>query len=426
MTVDVNPVPWFIQETFSAGTTFTPIAHSTHIYTPGGRIERVIGSFVATRDDGDFLALVAACEPTINPPGPAHKQAWLREQTDWDVKAGSGAWPSGMRYVDNLYIAWQRINTDVTVDADTTIWWGNLVVFHERYNYASGLVDTTVGNGALDVRGLVHDLIGRGVNGLVEFDPQRVAPGTTWRQTVPHAAWWNGVSAREVLAFATAAAPAMWWAVWDPGPSGLPRFEVGRWDGPVRYVLPAGTTKLEMSGGAADVANRCLVRYVGTSFGASKTVWVAEVRANVRTLARTGTTRTMLLDLTGEGLMTTETARARGLTALRLSSLAKTAGRATITGPIYDHVEGRMVEPWEVRAGSPVIVCDAPLSFGRSTSLTESVGADGISVFRARSMNYEASSNSATLDLDGGSRSLLGRLKTDGAQRRYDVGNPQV
>jgi hypothetical protein len=91
-----------------------------------------------------------------------------------------------------------------------------------------------------------------------------------------------------------------------------------------------------------------------------------------------------------------------------------------------DLVEGRMVEPWEVQDGSPVIVCDAPLDYSRSTSLAESTGTDGVSVFRAAAVAYDIGSNTATISLDGGSRSLLGRFKTDAAPRRYDTGNPRV
>lgn len=416
---------WVIEESLPDGTRIEGGDHSTHVYTPGpGSIERVIGSVVTTRTDSDLIAVVAACEPTITAPGPAHRSGWVTSQLDWDVQAGDGAWPAGLRFADNLYLAWARVSTTVTLGQDETLWWGNLCVIHRRYDYRSGLVDAAAAP-ALDVQAIVHDLMGRGLNAMVEFDPHRTAPGTPWGTLVPHAAWWDGVSAREVLEFAVTWAPGMWWAVWEPGPSGLPKFEVGRWDGPVRYVLAPGSG-VELSGGAADLANRCLVRYVGTTFGNTRTVWVAEVRANVRGLADAGLSRTMTLDLTGEGLMTTVDARARGVSALRQAALARTAGRVTVTAPIYDHVEGRMVDPWEVRAGSPVVVSDAPLAFSRSTSLAESVGSDGVSVFRCRGVAFDAGSGAATLTLDGGTRSLIGRLKTETVRRRYDVGSART
>ena len=417
--------PWFLQEAFGSGTTFDPLDHSTWVYTPGGAIERVIGSIRATRTDTDLLAVVTAADPSITNPGewgPALKQDWKPAQVDFDVFAGVGAWPLSIRWSQNLYLAWQRINTTVTTGTDATIYWANLVVLHRRYNYASQPVAATP---TLDVRGLVHDLLGRGVNDIVEYDPNRVAPGTPWSAYVQQAAWWNGVSAREVLALATTYAPGMWWAVLEPGRTGLPRFEVGRWNGPVRYVFAPGTADVQLSGGAGDIANRCLVSYIGTTFGNSRTTWVAEVRANVRGLAEAGIVRTTQLDLTSEGLMTPQAARARGISALRQAALARTAGKVRISQPIFDRVEGRMVEPWEVRAGSPVVVCDAPLSFSRSTSLAESIGADGVSVFRARGMAYDISSNTAELTLDGGARSLIGRFRTEAAVRRYDVPSPR-
>jgi hypothetical protein len=212
----------------------------------------------------------------------------------------------------------------------------------------------------------------------------------------------------------------MWWQVLERGTSGLPRFQVGRWNGPARYVIAPGDADVDLSGGADDIANRALVRYVGTTFGSTKTTWIAEVRANVRGLAEAGVVRTMMVDLTGEGLMSTTDARLRGVAALRESALSRTSGRVVVKRPIYDRIDGRMVEPWEIKPGSPVVVCDAPLSFGRSTSLTESVGADGVSVFRCRGVAYDTSSNSATLTLDGGARSVIGRFKTEAFPRRYD------
>lgn len=420
-----SKVPWWIQEDMAEGTTFTPTSHSTHVYVPGGQIERVIGSFIASRADAEFLALVAACDPSIADPGPAHNQTWSTSQTDFDLQAGDGFWPSGQRYAGNLYVAWQRTTDDLTIGADTRVWWGNLVVVHKRYSYGGGLVDTTT-DLPLDVQGLVHDLMGRGLNALVEYDPNRTAPGTPWGTVIPHAAWWDGVSAREVLTYGCTYAPNMWWRVLDPGPSGLPRFDVGRWDGPPRYVIAPGDGVVELSGGAASLANECLVRYVGTTFGSSKTAWVASVRANVRALAAAGLTRTMVLDITGEGLMSPLEARLRGISALRQASLARTAGKVTIRQPILDRIEGRMVEPWEVQPGNPVIVSDAPLAYSRSTSLVDSVSADGVAVFRAAAMSYDASRNEATLDLDGGYRSLIGRLKVDAQRRRYDVSDPRT
>ena len=411
--------PWFIREGFGDGSTFAGDDHSTWIYTPGGAIERVIGSVRCTRADADFAALAAACEPNVSNPGewgPSWRGEWGPTQQDWDIHASVGAWPATIRWAQNLYLAWQRTGPTVTTAGDIALYWSNIVVIHRRYNYAGGPVTAQP---SITVRELVHDLMGRGFNDVVEFDPERVAPGTPWRTRIDHAAWWDGVSAREVLAYAETYAPGMWWTITEPGITGLPKFAVGRWDGPVRYVFRSAD--VELSGGGNDLANRCLVKYIGTTYGNTKTTWVAEVRANVRGLAEAGVTRTMTLDVTGEGLMATETARARGVSALRQAAQESTAGKVTVHAPIYDMVQGRMVEPWEVEGGSPVIVADAPLSFSRSTSLAESVGADGVSVFRARSVSYEASSNTATVTLDGGARSLIGRLKIEATPRRYDL-----
>lgn len=416
---------WFLQEGFSQGTDVSPSAHSTHIYTPGGKIVRVWGTVLSNIADSNFRAVVAAAHPEIASPGPAHDQAWTTSQVHWDVKAGDGAWDSGQPVAENLFIAWQRVNSDFIAAGDVTIWWANLVVIHRRYGWDGALVDAAA-SPALTTEQLVKDLIGRGFGTVVEFDPTRTALGTPWDTAIIQAAWWNGVSAREVLGLAAAKSPRMWWALFEPGATGRPTLDIGRWDGPARYVFPAESVKLEMSGGAADVANRCLVRYIGTTFGQSKTTWVAEVRAHVPLLDDAGLTRTMTLDITSEGLLPTQDARARGISALRLASLSKTAGRVTIREPVYDRVQGRMVNPWEVRAGSPVIVCDAPLDYSRSTSLTDSTAEDGVAVFRATTMAYDSGRNEATLTLDGGSRSLIGRLKTETHPRRYEVGTART
>jgi hypothetical protein len=416
---------WFLQEGFSQGTDVSPSAHSTHIYTPGGKIVRVWGTVLANIAESNFRAVVVPAHPEIASPGPAHDQAWSTSQVHWDVRAGDGAWDSGQPVAENLYLAWQRVTSDFIAAGDVTLWWANLVVIHRRYGWDGSQVDAAT-SPALTTEQLVKDLLGRGLGTVFEFDPTRTAPGTPWDTLIVAASWWNGVSAREVLDFGAAKSPRMWWAAFEPGTTGRPALDFGRWDGPVRYVFAAESVKLEMSGGAADVANRCLVRYVGTTFGQSKTTWVAEVRAHVPLLDDAGLTRTMTLDITSEGLLPTQDARARGIAALRLASLAKTAGRVTIREPVYDRVQGRMVNPWEVRAGSPVVVCDAPLDYSRSTSLTESTAEDGVAVFRATTMAYDTGRNEATLTLDGGSRSLIGRLKTEAHPRRYEVGTART
>jgi hypothetical protein len=420
-----DPGSWVLEDAISSGALLLTTDHSTHVYTPGGDIERVLASVISNRPDPDLVAVITAADPTILTPGQAAGIPWLAQQVDLDVQAGDGAWPGSLRWARNLYIAWQRVNTEATTTADAALWWGNLAVFHKRYNYSGGTVDVTA-HPALDVEGLVHDLMGRGFNSVVEYDPNRVPAGMPWGTRIGHASWWDGVSAREVLSFAEKYAPALWWVITEPGPSGLPKFEVGRWDGPIRYVLAPGTAHVELDGGADDLANRCLVRYIGSTMGQAKSTWVAEVRANVRGLADAGMRRTMTLDLTGEGPMSPQDARVRGLSALRVGAQAKTTGKATIGQPVMDLVAGRMVDPWEIQPGWPVVVSDAPVSAARSTSIIESVGADGIRVFRCRSVAFDAGRTEATLSLDGGSRSLIGRLKVDGQARRYDIPSAQV
>lgn len=418
--------PWFLQEGFAQGTKVLPSQHSTHIYTPGGKVVRVWGTTLATLADSDQRAVVCVAHPEIASPGPAHDQAWTTSQVHWDVKAGDGAWDVLQPVAENLFLAWTRTGgSELVAAADTTLWWANLVVIHRRYAWDGTLVDAAT-SPSLDTEQVVKDLVGRGLGTVVEFDPTRVEPGVPWSTLIPQATWWNSASAREILDFCTVKSPRMWWAVLEPGPTGRPRLDVGRWDGPIRYVFPAGSVQLELSGGGVDVANRCLVRYIGTTFGQSKTTWVSEVRAHIPLLDDAGLTRTMTLDLTSEGLLPTQDAQARGIAALRLASLVKTAGKVTIREPIYDRVQGRMVQPWEVRPGSPVISCDAPLDYSRSTSLADSVAEDGVAVFRGTSVAYDASRNEATLGLDGGARSLIGRLKTEAHPRRYEVGTART
>ena len=149
--------PWVIEENIAKGTTLGLESHSTHIYTPGGTIERVIGSLQSTRSDGACVACVVPSDPTIILYGPAAVFPWSTAQHDFDVQAGDGLWPPTLRYAQNLYIAWQRLNSEVTIGEDVTVWWGNLVVIHRRLNYAGGLVDAAA-HPELDVQGLVHDL----------------------------------------------------------------------------------------------------------------------------------------------------------------------------------------------------------------------------------------------------------------------------
>lgn len=382
-----------------------------------GSIAQVTGSVRATKPWTTLWEFAIFCPQSLDTYGPSDKilQQWNlpNTQQDWVIREGNGLWYNGDD-VRAVRIGMTFTGVDVEVANSATADHGNLIVYFRRYNREGQI--TTSDDFRLYAHAIVYDLLGRGLGQLVDADPILDLPTAA----VAHAAWWEGVTAREVMAFVNQYGPYMWWAVWGPrdeDPSSRPRFQCSTWQTAPRYHLVESEGVVpEMAGGVDELANRALVIYQAAENTNGHTTAAVEVPI----LDEQGIERWTTCDVTGSGVMTEAKAQDLGQAALISLSSAKSSGRVTVSGRIYDRVAGRTVEPWEILPGSPVSV-NLP---GYRPLPTPTSTPDGLSVFRLTAVEYNHGQGEATLTMDGGSRSLATRLQVATAPRRYSASNP--
>jgi len=412
------------EQNVSAGTAFPTggslfLDYVAALYHGSGQINQVTGTALATRpfdaswnlskwavqtfDDSFGQVSLASTTP---PPA---------SQDNWVIREGVAAWTTGMDVRGiRLHLRYTGAATDTTVAY--TLQHANLIVYSPKYNRDGSVLASDAG--PLYANQIVLDLLGRGLAQFVDADPILDLPTAA----VEHASWWDGVSAREVLSFVAQYGPGRWWAVWGPrdgNPLGHPRFEYATWDGALRYhLMDAPGVRVDMAGGADSLANRALVIYQVTD----KSLGHAEIEVQVPLLDEQGIVRSTTVDLTGRGPLTEAKAVELGRAALVELVATKPSGTVTVTGPVYDHVLGRSVEPWEIRPGSPVHVV---VPTYQALPYPDS-NADGRAVFRLTGVAYDHGRRAASLSLDGGSRTLVARVKVGAAPRRYTVVDPRL
>lgn len=208
----------------------------------------------------------------------------------------------------------------------------------------------------------------------------------------------NGVTPAEVLNdlmdnFET----AYYWAVWETTPNSTGnRFEWVKWPTTVRYECDADDG-FSAPGSAVDLYNRVHVRWRNEN---------GRIRTTTRTqtvdvLDSAGLTREAFIDLADELASLTNAQRA-GDQFLAAHATAPNQGTLTIRRPIPDLIDGGLRQPWELLPGTLIRVRNV-------TPRVDALNAtdrDGATIFRVYATEYDASSNTATLELDSGVRSF--------------------
>jgi hypothetical protein len=90
------------------------------------------------------------------------------------------------------------------------------------------------------------------------------------------------------------------------------------------------------------------------------------------------------------------------------------SGTLRISRPVIDLIDGRWVQPWQIRAGELIRVRDVQ---PRVDALT-ATGRDGISVFKIASREYSTADATATLELDEYTLSTARALATTKKQAK--------
>jgi hypothetical protein len=234
---------------------------------------------------------------------------------------------------------------------------------------------------------IVADLLGRL---LTQYDGANATVETT-TFGIEQAAYPDGIAPAGVLADMIEIEPTFYWAAWEQNPNnGKHRFEWRTWPTTVAYdaTVDDGYTS---SGSAEGLYNEVMVRWRN----ARGELKQARRTQTVAALTDAGLTRDGFRDL-GDEIASSVTAIQVGDQFLIEHKTAPNAGRLTVARPIYDHTLGRSVMPWEIRPGKLIRV----RGILASSDALNATSRDGVTVFKVIAVDFDASSASATLELD--------------------------
>jgi hypothetical protein len=234
---------------------------------------------------------------------------------------------------------------------------------------------------------VVEDLLGRL---LPEYDGRNATVATGTYQ-IDQMAYPDGVTPAQVLDDLMGFEGTYTYHVWESNPDNdLFKFEWLLWPLTVRYEADI-IDGFSAPASGNTIYNKVRVRY-------------RDARGNVRTQGATATVpaltaagfdRTAFIDL-GDQVSSQANALRAGQQFLTEHAFPVNAGRLTVARRIVDLQTGRMVDPWEIRAGSLIRVRGVE-SYPDALNRT---GRDGLTVFKIAATSYSAADASATLDLD--------------------------
>lgn len=268
------------------------------------------------------------------------------------------------------------------------------------YNYGDGF------NTADEV---VQDLLGRF---LPEYDGPN-ATVTAASYAIEQMAYPDGVTPAQVLDDLVGFEIGYTWHVWESNPANdLFTFEWLLWPTTVRYEADINDGFSAPASGNT-LYNKARVRYVDER-GKVRSVAVS---TGVPALTDAGFNRTAFIDL-GDQVSSSANATRAGQQFLLEHKNPVNAGRLTVARRIVDLQTGRMVDPWEIRAGSLIRVRGVE-SYPNALNTD---GRDGLTIFKIAATSYTASEAAATLDLDAYapsvSRALAALARRPLARRR--------
>jgi hypothetical protein len=267
----------------------------------------------------------------------------------------------------------------------------NIVIVATRYTKAgaeitSGYTSTGTGLQVFSDQ-VIADLLGRYHTDTLDGANAAITAGS---YALDQLAYDDPVTSGKILEDLMALEP-YYYAVWETNPA-TDRFVFEWLPWPTAVTLEADITAGYASQASANtIFNRARVRYVDAK-GMTRVVLRTRTVAD---LDNAGFTRTETFDL-GEEIGTAANANQAGDNFLTEHNQAQNAGRLVIDAPILDVQTGRMIQPWEIRAGR-LIRLRGVEAYPDSLN---NAGRDGASVFRVVSTSFSASDAAATLELD--------------------------
>jgi hypothetical protein len=337
--------------------------------------------------------------------GDLYTAAWTAGgQHDVDLRASTvgAAWARADYTYFNLFQ--QRTGATATAGVDQQVRFANIQVIGKRYNRYG--VDITEGrNEYLSPYEVFEDMLGTVLDG--RFDPGSIYGDTG--VLIDQFAYLAPSSVADILDAADEWNPDTWWGVSSPlNPDSLPRLDYRSWNTTPRYTLD-DTARVDLAGGGESWANSALITYLRGNGTPTITRASISVPLLTRIFGTTGAdttarnTRDISVDITDRGPMVRQ--KAVEIVTAQLAGVAteRVSGSATVAGPLLDDASGRLVQPWEIRPGWPILVGSTPNQF--NSGATGPVF-DGESTFRLSKVTYSAKDGTSALEFDGGTRRL--------------------
>ncbi len=241
---------------------------------------------------------------------------------------------------------------------------------------------------------VVADLLGRILSATLDGASATITAST---YNIEQLAYSDGVTPLKVLEDLLTFEPGFTYHVWESNPlNGKFRFEWLPWPSYVRYEADVihGFSAQE-SGNT--LYNRVVVRWRDTNNKIRNTARTQVVPA----LTNAGLVRTWFIDL-GDDASSSANAIQAGDAFLAEHKYPVNSGTLTVARPITDRLTGRMIMPWQIRAGNLIRVRGVQ----PYTDRINLVGRDGMTVFRIAGTTFNATDGTCTLDLDSYSPSV--------------------
>lgn len=304
------------------------------------------------------------------------------------LAASRGGSPAITAGHDKGYISFRRITSNALVTIDNA--WGtyfSIVVRGLLKDVAGADIITGYSTNSVLASEVVKDLLGRL---LTSFDGANAAVTTT-TYAIEQLAYPDGVNAAKVLDDLLMFEPEYRWGAYESNDAGKNRFEFVAWPTAPRYEADI-TDGFDSPGSADGLYNAVRVRWRDEAGQIKST----RRTSTVAVLTAAGLTREAIVDM-GDDLGNSANAVKAGDQFLAEHQLPPNAGRLTIARPVLDIVSGRVVMPWEIKAGELIRVRGLPT---RVDVINPALTRDGITVFRIVAVEYATATAAATLELD--------------------------
>lgn len=266
---------------------------------------------------------------------------------------------------------------------------------------------------------VVADLLGRG---LLPFDGATAEIDTTSTHEIDQFAYPDGATAAQILEDVMALEPTYYWQVGPENASGLPTFKYVKWPTHVRYEFSM-VDGLDLPGAEAERYNRVTFRWVDRKGRTKTKTYNAGTTINgvavptVPELDDHGLIRQPEVQDLSDEVGSDLNADKAAAEFLLEHGTPPVAGTLTVSRKVWDHDQGRYVQPYEIEPGH----------LGRIRELVDDVAdlgvtdRDGKSVFRVVGMTYTHDTRSAAVELDSPARTdeeLLAELKNRRDRKR--------